>query len=96
MTCICPKQEQSMKQNGSLCSVIAGNLAKVSLATKTWFLTEDNRDGAATTQTQPALASNGNSLDFVFSSVLSVVVSRLYSTPADVSFISHEFKMEKQ
>lgn len=30
-----------MKQNGSLCSVIAGNLALVSLATQTWFVTED-------------------------------------------------------
>lgn len=32
-----PKEEQPMKQNGSLCSVIAGNLADVTLATQTWF-----------------------------------------------------------
>lgn len=31
----CLKAEQSMKQNGSLCSVIVGNLAAVSLATQT-------------------------------------------------------------
>lgn len=37
------KREQSMKQNGSLCSVIAGNLAEVSLATQTWFVTEDEQ-----------------------------------------------------
>lgn len=29
-----------MKQNGSLCLVIAGNLAEVTLATQTWFLAE--------------------------------------------------------
>lgn len=34
-------KEQPMKQNGSLCSVIVGNLALVSLATQTWFVTED-------------------------------------------------------
>lgn len=37
----CLKEKQSMKQNGSLCSVIVGNLVAVSLATQTWFLTED-------------------------------------------------------
>lgn len=31
----CLKEEQSMKQNGSLCSVIVGNLVVVSLATQT-------------------------------------------------------------
>lgn len=50
------KEEQSMKQNGSLCSVIAGNLAEVSLATQTWFLTEDeesSRNNAHIQQRQP-------------------------------------------
>lgn len=32
------QREQPVKQNGSLCSVIAGNLALVSLATQTWFV----------------------------------------------------------
>lgn len=68
-----------MKQNGSLCSVIAGNLAEVSLATQTWFLTEEKkkrRDGAVITQPQTTLTSNSNSLDFVFSSVFPLSVSR--------------------
>lgn len=41
-----------MKQNGSLCSVIAGNLALVSLATQTWFVTEDEGGEAAVSQQQ--------------------------------------------
>lgn len=43
-----------MTQNGSLCSVIVGNLVEVSLATQTWFLAEDEErwgrlNAAATT-----------------------------------------------
>lgn len=39
-----------MKQNGSLCSVIVGNLVAVSLTTQTWFLSEDVSDGAVRPQ----------------------------------------------
>lgn len=44
------KEERSMKQNGSLCSVIVGNLVAVSLTTQTWFLSEDVSDGAVRPQ----------------------------------------------
>lgn len=43
-TLTCLKGEQSMEQNGSLCSVIGGNLADVTLATQTCFLTEEKRE----------------------------------------------------
>ncbi len=65
-----PKGRESMKQNGSLCSVIAGNLAEVSLATQTWFLTEDKERWCCYNAAATTLTSNSNSLDFVFSSVL--------------------------
>lgn len=64
------KEEQSLKQNGSLCSVIAGNLAEVSLATQTWFLTEDKERWCCYNAAATTLSSNSNSLDFVFSSIL--------------------------
>ena len=70
MTLTCPKEEQSMKQNGSLCSVIAGNLAEVSLATQTWFLTEDKERWCCYNAAATTLTSNSNGLDFVFSSFL--------------------------
>lgn len=62
-----------MKQNGSPCSVIVGNLAEVSLATQTWFLAEDKERWCCYSAAVTALASNSNSLDFVFSSVVASV-----------------------
>lgn len=59
-----------MKQNGSLCSVIASNLANVSLATQTWFLTEDGERWCCYNAAAATLTSNSNSLDFVLSSLL--------------------------
>lgn len=59
-----------MKQNGSLCSVIVGNLVAVSLATQTWFLTEDAERRRCQTAAVTTLISNGNGGDFVFSSLL--------------------------
>lgn len=55
-----------MTQNGSLCSVITGNLAKVSLATQTWFLTEDKERWCCYNAAATTLASNSNSLDLYF------------------------------
>lgn len=65
-----PKEEQSMKQNGSLCSVIAGNLAEVTLATQTWFLTEDKERWCCANTAATTLTSNSNSLVIVSSSIL--------------------------
>lgn len=65
-----------MKQNGSLCSVIAGNLAEVSLATQTWFLTEDKErwcccNAAAQQHSHPTATA----LIFLFSHQFSPQVS---------------------
>lgn len=86
MTLICPKEEQSMKQNGSLCSVIASNLAEVSLATQTWFLTEDKERWCCYNAAATTITSNSNSLDFVFSSILP---SGVIIVTQSCLFISH-------
>lgn len=67
----CPKEEQSMRQNGSLCSVIAGNLAEVTLATQTRFSHWERGETVAVT-TRPRQRSHprATALSFVFSSAI--------------------------
>lgn len=70
----CPKEEQSMRQNGSLCSVIAGNLAEVTLATQTWFSHwERGETVAVTTRPLRRLYPRAKALSFVFSSAISTL-----------------------
>lgn len=83
-----PKGRESMKQNGSLCSVIAGNLAEVSLATQTWFLTEDKERWCCCNAAATTLTSNSNSLDFVFSSILPSVSAGMIIVMQSSLFIS--------
>lgn len=85
MTLYALKEEQSMKQNGSLCAVIAGNLAEVSLATQTWFLTEDEERWCCYNAAATTLASNSNSLDFCFLISSPLSVSRCDYTNAESS-----------
>lgn len=84
-----------MKQNGSLCSVIAGNLAEVSLATQTWFLAEDKERWCCYNAAATTLTSNSNSLDFVFSSVLPSVSAGVIIVMQSSLFISHELSDEE-
>lgn len=86
---MCPKEEQSMKQNGSLCSVIAGNLAEVSLATQTWFLTEDKERWCCYNAAATTLTSNSNSLDFLFSSIPPSVSAGVVRVMPSGLLISH-------
>ena len=76
------QEEQSKTQNGSLCSVIVGNLAEVSLATQTWFHTEDEERWCCYNAAAAVLTSNNKGLDFVFLLLLpSVSASVIIVTP---------------
>lgn len=71
-----------MTQNGSLCSVIVGNLVEVSLATQTWFLAEDEERRRRLNAAVTTLMSNRDS---VFSSLLPSAFSRRdHSSSVDV------------
>lgn len=77
------KEEQSMTQNGFLCSVIVGNLVEVSLATQTWFLAEDEERWCCLHAAVTTLISNR---DFAFSPLLpSAFSGRDRSSGVDVA-----------
>lgn len=88
------KEEQSMTQNGFLCSVIVGNLVEVSLATQTWFLAEDEERWCCLHAAVTTLTSNR---DFAFSSLLpSAFSGRDRSSGVDVAARGEPFRNESK
>lgn len=85
-----------MKQNGSLCSVIAGNLAKVPLATQTCFLTEDKERWCCYNAAASALASNSNSPDLVFPSALPSASAGVIVVTQRTSIVPRERKLSDE